>query len=408
MPGIVRQYAAADPAFAPPPFARLARKVVLLAASDAFVLAYCRSTVSVLRELARDVVVVTRSTGRMDEVEALGVRVVGFAWPALSRNLAQESLAAWRLARILEDEDPDAVHLFGFRPVVLGAMAAKLVSARHFVMHVPDLALLDAESGAPARLYRRVALRLVASLARRPMSFLLVENAADLTTLNGWGVVPGPRFAVLGGGGIDPDSFPVLPPAHNDIPVAAYVGEFGRHGGLDVLMRAFDAVWSKGVNLRLELHGEPPREGDGVPATELESWRLHPGVGIRAPPADVRELWRRADFLVLPGVRRQGLPRALLEAAACGRPAIVSGTSNGSAFVRDDVEGCVVAGADAAAALAGGLERLARDGEARVRMGKAARLRVLQGFTDAHVGETIRNAYRSLLGRAAAREAAGG
>lgn len=406
MSGIVRQGGAADPAFGGAPFAKLARKIVLLAADDAFVLAYCRSIVAVLHELARDVVVITKSTGHLNDVEMLGARVVALDWPALSRNLAQESLVAWRLARILEDEEADAVHLFGFRPVALGAMAAKLVSSRHFVMHVPDLDLVDAESGAPARLYRKVALRLVASLARRPTSFLLVENAGDLSTLSSWGVVPGPRFAVLGGGGIDPETFPVLQPPHNDIPVVAYVGELSQHDGLDVLMRSFDAIWSKGVQLRLELYGERPRDREGIPEGDLERWRLHPGVGIHPSPADVRELWRRADILVLPGLR-QRLPRALLEAAACGRPLIVSDVPGGSAFVRDDVEGCVVAGNDTTA-LAGALERLARDADLRVRMGKAARLRVLQGFTAAHVGETIRNAYRSLLGVGSARRLDGG
>jgi hypothetical protein len=387
----------ADPAFDAPPFAKFARKIVLLAADDAFVLAYCRSTIAVLRELARDVVVVTRSTGCMDDVEALGVRVVAFDWPSLSRNLAQETLAAWRLARILDDEQAEVVHLFGFRTVALGAMAAKLIAPRYYVMHVPDFELLDAESGASARLYRKVALRLVGALARQPVAFLLVENAGDLTTLREWGVVPGPRFAVLGGGGIDLDSFPVLPFAHNEVPVAAYVGEFGRQDGLDILMRAFDSIWSKGVRLRLELYGAEARDAEGIDRAELERWRLHPGVGIHPAPADVREVWRHVDFCVLPALRRQRLPRVLLEAAACGRPLIVSGVPDGNAFVRDDVEGCVVPDNDTAA-LAVALERLARDSEMRARMGEAARLRVLQGFTDAHVGETIRNAYRSLLG----------
>jgi glycosyltransferase involved in cell wall biosynthesis len=403
MSGIVRQGGVADPAFAAaPPFTRLVRKIVLLAADDVFLLSSCRSTIAVLREVAREVVVVTQSTGRMDEVEALGVRVIAFNWPALSRNLAQETLAAWRLARILEDDAPDAVHLFGFRPVALGALAAKLISPRHFVMHVPDLELLEAESGASARLYRKVALKLVAALAAKPMSFLLVENADDLTTLRTWGIVPGPRLAVLCGGGIDLDNYPILPPPVSEIPVAAYVGEFTRQSGLDLLLRAFDSLWSKGVQLRLELHGEQPNDRADA---AFERWRLHPGISIHPAPADVRELWRRADILVLPSLRR-GLPRALLEAAACARPLIVCDVPGGSRFVRNDVEGYLVPEGDAPA-LARALEQLARDSELRARMGKAARLRVLQGFTEAHVGETLRNAYRALLCADHARDLAG-
>ncbi|NJO23019.1 MAG: hypothetical protein HC868_08785 [Sphingomonadales bacterium] len=41
--------------------------------------------------------------------------------------------------------------------------------------------------------------------------------------------------------------------------------------------------------------------------------------------------------------------------------------------------------------------RRARDADLRTRFGEAARLRVLQGFTEAHVRETLRAAYQTLL-----------
>jgi glycosyltransferase involved in cell wall biosynthesis len=66
------------------------------------------------------------------------------------------------------------------------------------------------------------------------------------------------------------------------------------------------------------------------------------------------------------------------------------------------VEGLVVPASDPAA-LAEALERLARDASLRARLGAAARLRVLQGYTDAHIGETLRNVYRSLLSAAPGR-----
>ena len=65
-------------------------------------------------------------------------------------------------------------------------------------------------------------------------------------------------------------------------------------------------------------------------------------------------------------------------------------------FVRDGVEGFIVPPEDAEA-LANALERLARDPELRLRMGEAARLRLLHGFTEAHVKESLRAAYASML-----------
>jgi glycosyltransferase involved in cell wall biosynthesis len=66
-------------------------------------------------------------------------------------------------------------------------------------------------------------------------------------------------------------------------------------------------------------------------------------------------------------------------------------------FVRDGVEGFIVPVEDPAA-LADALQRLALDFELRGRMGEAARLRLLHGFTEAHVQEALRAAYVALLG----------
>jgi glycosyltransferase involved in cell wall biosynthesis len=115
------------------------------------------------------------------------------------------------------------------------------------------------------------------------------------------------------------------------------------------------------------------------------------------PAADVREVWRRAEICVFPALTRQGVPRTLLEAAACGRALIVTDVPGIRDFVRDGIEGILVPPHDAPA-LSEALERLARDAELRERMGHAARLRVLQGFTEAQVRETLRGVYLSLLG----------
>jgi glycosyltransferase involved in cell wall biosynthesis len=91
------------------------------------------------------------------------------------------------------------------------------------------------------------------------------------------------------------------------------------------------------------------------------------------------------------------MPRALLEAAACARPLVVTDAPGSRHFVRDGVEGFVVP-RDDAVALADALQCLARDPNLRLRMGEAARLRLLHGFTEAHVKQTLRAAYQALLG----------
>jgi glycosyltransferase involved in cell wall biosynthesis len=77
------------------------------------------------------------------------------------------------------------------------------------------------------------------------------------------------------------------------------------------------------------------------PVNARESARM-PGVKYRGFALDVTEVWRQNHVAAFLGRCGEGLPRTLLEAAACARPAIVSDAANRSNFVRDGREGYVV------------------------------------------------------------------
>jgi glycosyltransferase involved in cell wall biosynthesis len=90
------------------------------------------------------------------------------------------------------------------------------------------------------------------------------------------------------------------------------------------------------------------------------------------------------------------MPRALLEAAACARPLVVTDVPGNRQFVRSGIEGLVVPPQDVGA-LACALERMATEHKSRERMGAAARMRLLDGYTEAHVKRTYLTGYESML-----------
>jgi glycosyltransferase involved in cell wall biosynthesis len=380
-------------------FASLARKAVLLLGPDGSEPARSRLIIGVLGELAREVVVVAGSRAHVQGLQSSRVSVVDFDCGPCWRNPMQEARRAWDLARILEAEGADLVHVVGLEPAILASMAFRLTRVERAVLHLPDLGALAWRARGLARAWRAWTLGLLAARLRRPATFLLVESEDDLADLRAQGIASGPRFAVLGGCGIDPEVYPVMPPAHSEMPVAAFVGPAAEANGTPTLFKAFERVWARGLRLQVELLGEPAADGAGaVAAEEWTRWSRHPGVTCSGAPADVREVWRRAEICVWPAQSRQGLPRAVLEAAACGRALLVSDLPGGcSGFVRDGVEGLVVPAGDTSA-LAAALEQLARDASLRLRLGAAARLRLLQGYTEAHVKEALRGACLSLLG----------
>ena len=375
-----------------------AGKVLVCVTEDWFALSHFQPLIRRLCRIATDVVVVTRSSGRMAEIEALGARVIDLDYNRSSMNPVREMRTARRLAAILRAERPDTVHSIAMKPIVLGGLALlALAPAPHAVLHMTGLGFLAISDTLKARIAKKAALAIIRRTLGKPTSWLFVENPEDLAFLQDGGVEPGPRVSMLGGAGIDPVAYPEVPEAGNIVPVAAFVGRMIRSKGVAVLMQAARLLEARRVPLVIELHGDSDGGNpEAIPHETLRSWSDGTRTRYMGFTHDVAGVWRRADIFVLPALSREGMPRALLEAAASGRPIVVTDVPGCRHFVRDGTEGFIVPPGDAVA-LAAVLERLANDRGLRSRMGAAARAKVLAEFTEARVEASIEAAYRALM-----------
>ena len=372
-------------------------KIALLITEDWFALSHFRPLISLLTEIARSVVVITRSSGRLHEIEALGARTVAFDFRRGSNNQALAAQVTVRLARLIKRERPDVVHLIAMKPIVLGGLALSLASVPHVVVHITGQGLAGIATNPLLRLYRFAMLRVLASLVKQPKARLLVENPDDLAMVRKIAPNLGARFAILGGAGVDPDAFPALPPPNHAVPVAAHVGRMIRSKGIDLLMQAYERLLADGVRLRLDLYGSSDADNpEAVPPQEIAAWCQRTGAHWHGPVADVATVWKGADMFVLASRGGEGLPRALLEAASSARPLIVTDVPGNRHFVRDGIEGLLVA-PDDVGALSSALASLAGDPDRRRQMGQAARQRLLEGFTEEHVRSTLRASYAAML-----------
>lgn len=374
-------------------------RILVLITEDWFTLSHFKPLLAELRTLAREVVVATRSSGRLGEIEALGVRPVAFDMQRGSFKPWKLSAVRRRLASLIDAERPQIIHAISLQPMLLTSLAAQ--AAEHkpsaIVLHVTGLGYVAASRSAKAWLTRNLIFRIIRHATHKARVWLLAENPDDLATAIGYSLGCAERSTIVPGAGVDPTEFAALPPPRRDVPRAAYVGRLIRSKGVDVLVAAHKLLQERGVKLELELCGAPDDHNpDAVTRGELAEWQRRPGLRCRGHVSDVRSVWREADIAVVPTLGGEGIPRALLEAASCARPVIASNVSGCNHFLRDGVEGELVPPGDVGR-LADALERLAKAPELRARMGAAARERVLAGFTTAKVRKDIRDTYRLLF-----------
>lgn len=373
-------------------------KVLVVITEDWFALSHFVPLIGELKALAASVVVVTRSSGRLGEIERLGVTARPFDMHRGSLNAAVIKQVRDGLADLIDEERPDAVHAIAMQPMTMTSLA--LAKARHrpsvVVLHLTGQGYLGSSHSPVAYLLRPLANAALRHCAARHVSWLVAENGDDLAKMIQDRIAVPERTAIVPGAGVDLARYPQLPAPRSPTARVAFVGRMLRSKGPQVLVAAHRLLRARGVAIDLELYGDADSGSREAIAREtLAAWNAEAGVNWHGQTGDIVGVWRAADMACVPALGGDGMPRAMLEAAACGRSLVVSDVAGCRQFVRSGVEGLVVPPGDPAA-LAEALARLAGDPAWRQRAGTAARRRVLP-YSEAAVRAKIRQVYRAAL-----------
>ncbi len=179
--------------------------------------------------------------------------------------------------------------------------------------------------------------------------------------------------------------------------LAVYTGRLLRGKGLETLLEAFATVAGEDPGLALVLVGAG--EGQALSVEDELRRRVAEGglAGRVLFPGRVERVedWlRAADLFVFPSVF-EALGISLVEAAACGLPAIASRTGGIVDVVEDGSSGLLVRPGDPEA-LASGLRALAADARRRAEMGVRARGIALSRFDERDSVDRYRALFREV------------
>ncbi|MET0259123.1 MAG: glycosyltransferase family 4 protein [Methylobacterium sp.] len=342
-----------------------------------------------------EVVVIARIRDHEEAIRATGARVVPLEAERRSVNPLQAAGTVGRLAAILRAERPDIVHCISLKPILVGGAACALAGVRRRVYALTGLGFPGARTDRRATLARGFVRAVTTGPLRSEATRFVFENRDDPALL---GLdADAPDVVILGGAGIDPAAYPPTPLPVGETLRIAVVARMLWSKGVDTVVEAVERARGDGARVELSLYGEPdPSNPRAIPRATLEEWSRRPGIKWHGPTRDVAGVWRGHHVAALASRGGEGLPRTLLESAACGRLSLTTDVPGCRSFVRDGIDGFVVP-VDDAAALAERLARLARDRGLVERMGAAASARVRDGYTEADVAAAMSRLYRRLL-----------
>jgi glycosyltransferase involved in cell wall biosynthesis len=375
-------------------------KILLFANMDWYLFNFRRSLVHALRDAGHELVLVSPEGSYGHKL-----RELGFDWrpaPMLRRSLnpLREALLVNWLRKLMVKERVDLVHSFTIKAAVYGSLAARLARVPARVNAVAGMGYVFTSNDLRALVLRPLVRSLMKFALDGRGTRLILQNPDDVRLFENSRIVRSESIRRIPGSGVDCNLFSPSP-----------AGTAPRQGPLRVLLAA-RPLWDKGIqefanaahelrragrSIEFLLAGEPDAGNPAaVPQEALAGWQNSGTLKILGHVDDMPNLLRSVDVAVFPSYR-EGLPKGLIEAAACGIALITTDAPGCREVVNDMQDGLLVPARDSKA-LAEAIARLQDDEPLRRRLARAAHLRAREEFDERIVIRKTVSVYQELVG----------
>jgi glycosyltransferase involved in cell wall biosynthesis len=282
--------------------------------------------------------------------------------------------------------------------VIFGSLAARATRIPCVVNAMAGLGYVFTSGSVRARLVSasiKLALRV---LQRGRCTRLIVQNGEDAAFCRDRLGVPAAAVALIRGAGVDVHAFAAAPQEPPGPLRVVLVARMLTDKGIHEAVAAARLLRSRRDDVRILLAGRGDADNPAaIPQSQLDAWAAEGVVEVLGHVTDIAALLQSCHVALLPTFYGEGLPKSLLEAAACGLPIVATDVPGCREICRDGVNGLLVP-AHRVEPIVAAIERLADDPALRRAMGDASRRLAVDEFAEAIVVAATMALYADLLG----------
>ena len=379
-------------------------KIILFANTEWYLFNFRLSLAKALQAQGHEVLLISPPGEYGARLQALGFRWEALPMDRKSLNPLQELRLLVYLCQLYRREQPGLVHHFTIKCVVYGSIAALVARVPARVNAVAGMGYVFTNQALKARLLRPVVRGLMRLVLNGRGARLILQNNDDMAAFAKAGLARPELTRLVMGSGVDLTRF--TPPASSVLQTQAGYGVQPTRvvlaarllwdKGIAEYAEAARQLRAKGLPIRFLLAGAPdPGNPAAIPQATLDGWQAEGLIELLGQVSDMAALFATADIVVLPSYR-EGLPKSLIEAAACALPLVTTNVPGCREVVTHEVDGLLVPVKDAQA-LASAIERLHKDPVWARQLGLAARARALREFDEKIVIRKTLAVYGELL-----------
>jgi len=342
-----------------------------------------------------DVVLATHVVNHGDVIRKAGIQIYPWNISRGSTNILTELKALVGLLKIYREVQPDLVHQVALKPVLYGGLISKFVGPKNIVNALGGMGSVLDNDAKEKRLLKRGILAISRWLLSGHNKLLILQNPDDSDLMTNTVRLDEKNIRLIRGAGVNTRQFYVSTEP-DGLPLVILPARMLWDKGVAEYVEAARILKDEGIQARFALVGGMDEcNPTGISRDRLNSWTdagLVEWFGMRD---DMPEVFQQANVVCLPSYR-EGLPKALLEAAASGRAIVATDVPGCREIVRDGENGILIPARNAIA-LAGALKKLILDPGLRQQMGSKGRQMVMNEFSEEIVVRDTLAIYQELL-----------
>ncbi len=373
------------------------RRLLFVVNNPAFFMSHRVPVALAAQRAGYEVHVATMDGPAVADILALGMTHHVIPMTRSGKHPLQELGTLLALLRLFRSLRPDIVHLVTIKPVLYGGIAARLARVPGMVAAISGLGFVFLSNSLKMKLVRAVVARLYRLALGHPNSRVIFQNGSDRDLLKSLGAVRDDQVVMIRGAGVDLDEYRALPEPPAPPVMVTMVARLLRDKGVQEFVQAARLLRERGLPVAMQLVGGVDA-GNPASATqaEVDAWQREGCVLALGERSDVAALYAASHIAVLPSYR-EGLPKSLIEAAACARAVVTTDVPGCRDAIEPGVTGLLVPVRDAQA-LADAIARLAEDAALRQAMGAAGRVLAEREFDIGRVARIQVELYDALSG----------
>lgn len=364
-------------------------KLFIVVNVDWFFLSHRLPVAMAAQKAGWDVTVVTADTGRLQEIEAAGLKAINLPMTRSGMNVFQDLKAFRFLYKLYKKEKPDIVHHVAVKSILWGGLAAKFAHVNGVVNAISGLGGFFAKEG--LSYISKIVLKVLKFSHHRENLFVIFQNSEDKQLYLDNHIISEDQVKIIRGSGVDLNDFAYTQEPENGSIIILLTCRMIREKGVFVLTDAAEFLRKEYEDkVEFGIVGGLDDHPGAITKDEIES--VCDGYYIKwlGRREDIKDLLKKCHIFAFPSYYNEGVPKSLIEAAAIGRPIVTTNNIGCKEVVTDGLNGFLVSVKDAVA-LADKLKLLIDDKVLRIKMGKASRTIAEQNFSlsdviDMHLG----------------------